>query len=142
MSSEPARARLLWDIPSLVLPATFGHTTAYRSSALPFSAVIHFAMEHPARCSDVLRHSSSCWAAVVHWSTFMSKALRSSRKHPIDFFSGSLTQPVPSTKSPNIMHFGNLVSSMRATNPTNKIRHLRKVASMLLLLVLIISVSR
>ena len=28
-ASEPARARLLWDILSLVLPVTFGHTIAY-----------------------------------------------------------------------------------------------------------------
>ena len=44
-ASEPARARLLWAILSLVLPVTFGHTTACRSPALFFSAAIHFAMK-------------------------------------------------------------------------------------------------
>ena len=38
MASEPARTRLLWDILSLVLPVTFGHTTACRGPALTFSA--------------------------------------------------------------------------------------------------------
>ena len=37
MASEPARARLLWAILPLVLPVTFGHTTACRSPALTFS---------------------------------------------------------------------------------------------------------
>ena len=37
----------------------------------------------------------------------------------------------PPTSSPNITHFGSLVSSMRATNPANRIRLLRKIASML-----------
>ena len=32
-----------------------------------FSAAIHFAMKCSAPCSAVLRHSSSSWAAVVHW---------------------------------------------------------------------------
>ena len=44
-------------------------------------------------------------------------------------------------QSSNVTHFGSLVSSMRATNPANKIRLLRKVVSMLSLPVLI-SVSR
>ena len=60
---EPA---LLWAILSLILPVTFGHTTACRSSALVFSAVIHFAMKCSAPCSAVLRYSPSSWAAVVH----------------------------------------------------------------------------
>ena len=38
--------------------------------------------------------------------------------------------------SPNITHVESLVSSMRATNPANKIRLLRKVASMISLFVL------
>ena len=45
MVSEPARARLLWAILSLVLPVTFGHTTGCRSPALASSAAIHFAMK-------------------------------------------------------------------------------------------------
>ena len=53
--SEPARARWLWAILSLVLPVTFGHTTACRSPALAFSAVFHFAMKRSAPCSAALR---------------------------------------------------------------------------------------
>ena len=41
----------------------------------------------------VLRHFPSSWAAVVHWSALMPKALRSSRKHPIHSFSWPPTQP-------------------------------------------------
>ena len=37
----------------------------------------------------------------------------------------------PPTSSPNITHFGSLVSSIRATNPANRIRLLHNVASML-----------
>ena len=71
----------------------------------------------------------------------MPKALRSSRKQPIHSFSWPPTQSAPPVNSPNITHFGSLVSSMRATNPANRIRLLRKVASMLSLPVLI-GVSR
>ena len=67
MASEPARARLIWNIPFLVLPVTFGHATACRGPALAFSAAIHFVMKSSAPCSAVLRHSPSSWAAVVHW---------------------------------------------------------------------------
>ena len=117
----------------LVLPVTFGHTTACRSPALVFSATIHFAMKCPAPCSAVLRHSPSSWAVVVHWSALMPKALRSSRKHPMMdplFFLAPHTASAPH-------HF----SELCATNLANKIRFLRKVASMLSLPVLI-SVSR
>ena len=127
--------------PLLVLPVTFGHTTACCRPALVFYATVHFAMKCSVPCSVVLHHSHSSWAAVVYWSALMSKALRSSRKQPIRSFSCPPTQPAPPTNSPNIAHFGSLVSSMRATNPANKIRLLRKVASMLSLPVLI-SVSR
>ena len=98
-ASEPARARLLWAILSLVLPVTFGHTTACRSPALVFSATIHYAMKCSVLCSAVLRHSPSSWAAVVHWSALMPKALRSSRKHPIHSFSWPPTQSAPPTIS-------------------------------------------
>ena len=57
---------MLWAILSLVLPVTFGHTTACRSPALVFSAAIHFAMKCSAPCSAVLRHSPSSWAAVFY----------------------------------------------------------------------------
>ena len=101
-------------------------------SALASSAAIHFAMKCSAPCSAVLRHYPSSWAAVVHWSAFMPKALRSSKKHPVHSFScPPLTQPVPLTNSPNITHFESLVSSMRTRNPANKIRVLRKLISML-----------
>ena len=74
MVSEPAQSRLLRAILSLVLPVTFGHTTACRSLGLAFSAAIHFAMKRSAPCSVVLRHFPSSWAAVVHWSALMPKA--------------------------------------------------------------------
>ena len=92
-ASEPARARLLWAILSLVLPVTFGHTTACRSPALVFSATIHFAIKYSAPCSAVLRHSPSSWAAVVHWSALVPKALRSYRKHTL--FPGPPHSPRP-----------------------------------------------
>ena len=136
-ANQHESVRLLWDILSLVLPVTFVHTTACRSSALTFSAAIHFAMKCSAPPSAVLRHSPSSWAAVVHWSALKPKGLRSSREHPIHYFSWPPTQPALPTNSPNITHFGSLVSFKRATNPANKIRLLRKVASVLSLAVLI-----
>ena len=124
-----------------VLPVTFGHATACRSPALASSAAIHFAMKCSAPCSAVLRRPPSSWAAVAHWSALMSKYLRLPRKHPIDYFSCPPPQPAPPTNSPNITHFGrlfgSLVSFIRTTTPANKIRLLRKVASMLSLPVLI-----
>ena len=99
---------------------TFGHTNACHRSALTFSAAIHFTMKCSAFCSAVLRHSPSSWAAVVHWSALMPKALRSSRKHPIHSFSWPPTQPAPPTNSPNITHFGRLVSSKRAQIPQTR----------------------
>ena len=103
-----------------------------------FSPAIYFAMKRFCSCSAVLRHSPSSWAVVVHWWALMPKAPKT---HPIHSFSCPPTQPRPPTNSPNITHFGTLVSSMRATNPANKIRLLRKVASMLSFSVLL-SVSR
>ena len=117
------------------------YTTVCRSLALAFSTAIHFAMKRSASCSAVLRHPPASWAAVVYWSALMPKALRSSRKHPIHSFSCPLPSPRPPINSPNITHFGSLVSSMRTTNPANKIHLLRKVASILSLPVLR-SVSR
>ena len=114
MASEPARARLLWTILSLVLPVTFGYTIACRSPALAFSTAIHFALKRSAPCSAVLRNFPKSWAAVVHQPVLMSKALRSSRKHPIHSFSLPPMQPASLTNSLDIAHFGNLVSSMRA----------------------------
>ena len=131
-------------------PACFGLSSSWPFSsragirlhaALAFSAANNFAMKCSAPCSAVLRHSLSSWAAVVHWSALMPKARRSSRKHAIHFSPWPSTQLAPPTNSPNITRFGSLVSSMRATNPANKIRLLRKVASMLSFPVLI-SVSR
>ena len=77
---------LFWAILSLVLPVTVGHTTACHRPALAFSAAIHFTMKRSAPCSAVLRHSPSSWAAVVHWSALIPKALSSFRKHPISLF--------------------------------------------------------
>ena len=80
--------RLLWAILSMVVLGTFGHTSACRRPALAFSGAIHFAMKRSAAsCSAVLRLSPPSWAAVVHWSVSMPKALRSSRRRPIHSFS-------------------------------------------------------
>ena len=65
-ASEPARARLLWAVLSLVLPVTFGHTIACRSLGLAFSATIQFITKCSAPCTAVLRHSPSSWAAAKH----------------------------------------------------------------------------
>ena len=139
MTSEQARARLRWTILSLVFPVTFGHSTASRSPDQTFSVAIHFDVETSRPLFRCL--APFPWAAVVRWLALIPKALRSFRKHPIQYCSCPPTQPAPPTNFPNIMHFGSLVSSMRATYPTNKIRLLRKVASMFSLPVLI-SVSR
>ena len=56
-ASEPAQVSLLTAILSLVLPVTFGHTTACRSPALASSGAIDFAIKCSAPCSAVLRHS-------------------------------------------------------------------------------------
>ena len=112
---------MLWDILRLALPVTFRHNTARRSLALEFSAAIHFAMKRSAPCSAVLRHSPLSWATVVHWSALIPKALRSSRKHPVHSFFRPPKQPAPPINFPYITQFGGLVSSMRATNPANKL---------------------
>ena len=135
VASKPVRARLLWATLSLVLPVTFGQIAACRSAALALSAAIHFVMKTSAPCFAVLCHSPSSWAAIVHLSGWMPKTLRSSRRHPIHYFSCSPAEPTPPTSSPNITHFGSLVSSMRATNPANRIRllltHTRHIYVML-----------
>ena len=133
MASEPARARLFWAILSLDLLIMFGHPTACRSLALAFSAVIPFAIERPAPCSTILRHSPLSWAAVVHWSALIPKTLRSSRKYPNHSFfcPPPPMQPAPTNDSPDIAHFDSLVSSMLATNPANRIRFPRVITSML-----------
>ena len=136
MARKPARIRLLWAILSLVLRATFGHTTACRSPALTFSAMIPFAMKLEAPCSAVLRHFPlvlGCSHPLVGVDTEISEVVHET-PHPLFFLSP--TQPAPPTPFPNITHFGGLVSSMRATNPANKIRLLRIVTSMLSLSVL------
>ena len=113
-----ATSTLVWAILSLVLPVMFRHITAYRSSpTLAFSAAIYFAMKRSAPCSAVLHHPPSSWSTViVHWSALIQKALRSSRRHLTHSFSCPPTQPAPFT------YFGSLASSMRATNPVNRIR--------------------
>ena len=77
-----------WSLPS---------PTACRIPALVFCAVNRFAMKRSAPCSAVLRYSLSSWAAVIHWSALMLKAIGSSRKHPIHSFSWSPKQPAPPT---------------------------------------------
>ena len=119
-------------LPSLLLsPHVRIHTITCRSPALAFPAATHFAMKRSAPCSSTLRHSPSSWAKVVHWSALIPKALRSSRRHPIHSFFCPLTQPALPISPPNITQFGNLVSSMLATNPANRIHLLRVIASML-----------
>ena len=109
------------------------YTTACRSPALAFSAAVHVAIKRSAPCSAVLRHSPSSWAAVVHWLALILKALRSSRRRHIHSISWPPTQPAPSTSSPNINHFGSLLSSMHASNPANRIRLLHTIALVRLL---------
>ena len=58
-----------------------------------------------------------------------SSAIAQKISHPL-FFLPPHAARAP-TKSPNIAHFGSLVSSMRATNPANSIRLLRIIASVL-----------
>ena len=87
MVNEPARESLLWAVLSLVLPVTFGHTTACRSPAPTYSAGIEFSIKRSTPCSAVSRHPPSYWATVVHQSAFIPQALRSSRKHHIHYFS-------------------------------------------------------
>ena len=58
-----------------------------------------------------------------------SSAIVQKISHPL-FFLPPHAARAP-TKSPNIAHFGSLVSSMRATNPANSIRLLRIIASVL-----------
>ena len=96
------------------------------------ATAINFAMKRSAPCSAVLRHPPSSWAAVVHWSTLMPKALRLFRKYPIHSFSWPPAQPAPPTNSPNTTHFGS----------QSRIRLVRKVASMQHSLPVLISVSR
>ena len=45
--------------------------------------------------SAILRHSPSSWAAVVHWSALMPKALSSSRRYLIHSFSCPSHSPRP-----------------------------------------------
>ena len=98
------------------------------SPALAFSAVIYFTMKRSSPCSVVLHHSlPSPWTAVVfYWSAVMPKALMSSRKipHPLFFLTPYTAR---ATNCPNTTHFSSLVSSMRATNPANRISLFRKV---------------
>ena len=126
--------RLLWTTLSLILPLPL--------ASLNFLCSDSFLMKCSAPCSAVLCHSPSLsWAAVVHWSALMVKALRSSRKYPIHSISWLPTQPVPLTPPPNITHFGSLVSSIRGTILANKIR-LLCIATSILSLPVLISVSR
>ena len=118
------------------------HTTACRSPALTFSAAINFALERSAPYSAVLCHLPSSSAAVVHWSALIPKAPRSFRRHPIHYFSCPPTQPAPPFSSPNIPHLRSLVSSMRSTNPTNRILLVHTITSMLSLPILRRRVSR
>ena len=139
---EPARTHLLWPILSLVLSVTFGHTTACHSPASPFSALIHFTRKRPTPCSAVLRHPPSSWAAVIHWTALILKALRPSRKHHIHYMLPvPPTQPALPTSCPNTRPFDSLASSLRATNSANRICLLRIIASMLSLPVFMRSVS-
>ena len=74
----------------------WAYYTACRSpAALAFSAAIYFAMKRPALCFAVLRHSPSSWAAVVHWSALIAKALRSSKDTQSTLFLAPPRSPRP-----------------------------------------------
>ena len=139
--SESVRGRLLWAILSLALPVTFGHTTACRSSSPGFLCDYQFRHE---MFRPLFRRLApfplvlGCSRPLVGVDAESSEVVQET-SHRLFFLAP--TQPAPPTNSPNITHFGSLVSSMRATNPVNKIRLLRKVAYMLSLPVLI-SMSR
>ena len=81
--NQPENACFGLSYPSLALPVTLRHSTACRSPALALSVSIYFAMRRSALSSTALRQSRSSWAAVVHRSALIPKALRSSRKHSI-----------------------------------------------------------
>ena len=105
------------------------HVRAYHcmpQSSLGFSAAIHFAM----KCSAPSLFCRSapfplvlgCSRPLVGVDAESSEVVQET-PHPL--FSWPPIQPAPPTISTNITHFGSLVSSMRATNPANKIRLLR-----------------
>ena len=126
MASEPARARLLWAILSLVLPVTFGCTTACRSPALAFSAASHFAMKRSTPCYAALRHFLLVWAAVVYWSGLMPKALRPSRKHPIHYLSCSPTaqpaSPILGTSRTSTVSYSPCVPQILRTRSVSSVK--------------------
>ena len=80
-------------------PVCFGRSSHWSfslRSGIPLYAVVrpwpslqqtnHSAMKCSTLCSAVLRYSPSSWAAVIHWSALMPKAVRSSRKQPHPLF--------------------------------------------------------
>ena len=117
MASEPARARLLSAILSLVIPVTFGHMTP----------AINFSMKHTPRVPAPFALVLGC-----------SRPLVGVHKtpHPLLFLPPAMQAAFP-TSSSNITRFGCLVSSMRVENPANGSCLLRIIASMLSLPVLI-----
>ena len=143
MTSEPARARSLWAIISLVLPVTFGYTTACRSPALTFPAVIHFAMKRFAPCPAVWCHSPSPWPAAVHWSAWIPENSEIVQETPHPFF--FLVPHVARVLHQQFSEHNALRQSrifMRAKNPAYRIRLLRTVAPMLSLSELLIMVIK
>ena len=125
MASEPARARLLWAILSLVLPVTFG--TVCRSPALALAAAIHFAMKCSASCSPtcavllVLDCSRLLDGVDAKGSEVVQEI-----PHPLFFLAPHTARALHQFSKYHALR--SLVSSMRVTNPANKIRLLREVA--------------
>lgn len=103
---------------SLVCPVMFRHNTPCCSAALVLSATIQFIMP-------------VSWATIIHRSVCIPNALRSSRRHPINTFSSHRAKIAPPKSSPNITHFGRVMSSMRTANPSNRSRLLRNDTSIL-----------
>ena len=71
-ASESARARLLWAILFLVLPVTFGHTTACRSPAL----TLYASSTLPKRLTPLTEPSSGQYSSVLACHRIRSRSIR------------------------------------------------------------------
>ena len=124
-------APLLVAILSLVFPVTFRHTTLCRSSPPSFLCSHRFC--HQTFCPLFRRLAPfplvpGCSRPLVGVDT---ESFEVFQEAPYPLFLFPPTPPTPPTSSPNITHFSNLVSSLRATNPANSIHLLCIIASML-----------
>ena len=119
-------------------PACFGLSSPWpfpSRSGIPLHAVVQpfgFLCNDPfchevfrplfCRCSAPFPLVLDCSRLLVRVDAESSEVVQET-PHPLFFLPPP--QPAPPTISPNVTHFGSLVSSMRATNPANKIRLLR-----------------